>query len=87
MGGRNEGGIKAFCHDLRRVLWPLNFKPSGINKYDISTNPAKWLEVYQLAIEAVGGDSYVMANYLPICLSSSARMPHGAPHRIDPFMV
>jgi hypothetical protein len=51
----------------------LNFKPSGIEKYDGSTNPAEWLEVYQLAIEAVGGDSYAMANYLPVYLSSSAR--------------
>jgi hypothetical protein len=29
--------------------------------------------VYQLAIEAIRGDSYVMANYLPVCLSSSTR--------------
>jgi hypothetical protein len=36
-GGRNVGGVKAFSHD---------FKPSGIEKYDGSTNPAKWLEVY-----------------------------------------
>jgi hypothetical protein len=27
--------------------------------------------VYQLAIKTTGGDSYVMANYLPIYLSSS----------------
>jgi hypothetical protein len=63
----------------------LNFKPSGIEKYDGSTNPAEWLEVYQLAIEAVGGDSYAMANYLPVCLSSSARtwllgLPTGSVH-------
>jgi hypothetical protein len=51
----------------------MNFKPSLINKYNGSTNFAKWLKVYQLAIEVTGGDSYVMANYLPICLSSSAR--------------
>jgi hypothetical protein len=55
------------------VHWPLNFRPSGIEKYDGSTNPAKWLEVDQLTIKAVGGDSYIMANYLPVCLSSSAR--------------
>jgi hypothetical protein len=55
------------------VRWPLNFKPSGTDKYDGSTNPAEWLEVYQLAIKAAGGNSYIMANYLPICLSSSAR--------------
>jgi hypothetical protein len=72
-GGCNPGGVKAFSHDLKRVCWPRNFKPSGIEKYDRSTNPAEWLEVYQLAIKATGGDSYVMANYLPVCLSSSAR--------------
>jgi hypothetical protein len=33
----------------------MNFKPSRIEKYDGSTNQAEWLEVYQLAIEAVGG--------------------------------
>jgi hypothetical protein len=58
---------------LKRVRWPLNLKPLGIEKYDRSTNIAEWLEVYQLAIEADGGDSYVMANYLLVCLSSSAR--------------
>jgi hypothetical protein len=51
----------------------LNFKPLGIDKYDGSTNPTEWLEVYQLAIKAVVGDLYVMANYLPIFLSSSTR--------------
>jgi hypothetical protein len=66
-------GLKAFSRDLKRVCWPLNFKPSGIAKYDGSTNPAEWLELYQLIIRAAGGDSYVMVNYLPICLSSSAR--------------
>jgi hypothetical protein len=58
---------------LKRVRWSLNFKPSVIEKYDGSTNLAKWHEVYQLAIEDVGGDSYIMANNLSVCLSSSAR--------------
>jgi hypothetical protein len=58
---------------LKRVCWPLNFKPLGIEKYDGSTNPAEWLEVYQPTTEAVGGDSYVMANYLPVWLSSFAK--------------
>jgi hypothetical protein len=71
--GAQWGGVKAFSHDLKRVLWSLNFKSSRIEKYDGSTKPAEWLEVYQLAIEATGGDSYVMANYLPVRLSSSTR--------------
>jgi hypothetical protein len=45
----------------------------GIEKSDWSTNPYEWLKVYQLTIEATGGDSYVVVNYLPVCLSSSAR--------------
>jgi hypothetical protein len=55
------------------VRWPLNLKTSGIEKYDGSTNPTEWLEVNQLTIEADGGDSYVMANYLLVCQSVSAR--------------
>jgi hypothetical protein len=58
---------------LKRVRWPQNFKTSRIEKYDGSTNPIEWLEVYQLTIEATRGDSYVMVNYLPVGLSSSTR--------------
>jgi hypothetical protein len=71
-GGHNARGVKAFSQYLKRVCWPLNFKPLGIKKYDGSTNPAEWLKVYQLAIEAIGGDSNIMANYLSVYLSSSS---------------
>jgi hypothetical protein len=71
--GGKPGGVRAYSDELNRVRCPLNFKPSGIEKYDGSTNPAKWLEVYQLTIKATGGDSYIMENYLQVCLSSSAR--------------
>jgi hypothetical protein len=71
-GGHILGGVKAYSRDLKRVRWPLYFKTLGIEKYDGSTNPFEWLEVHQLAIEATGGDSYVVANYLLVCLSSSA---------------
>jgi hypothetical protein len=71
---KNLGVTKPFSHGLKRVCWPMNFKLSRIEKYEGSNNPAEWHEVYQLSIKATGGgDSYVMANYLPICLSSSAR--------------
>jgi hypothetical protein len=66
-------GVKAYSRDMTRVHWPLNFKTLRIEKYDGSTNPSEWLEVYQLTIEAIGGDSYVMAYYLPVCLSATAR--------------
>jgi hypothetical protein len=71
--GHIPGGIKAYSLDLKQVRWPTNFKPLGIEKYDGSTNPSLWLKVYHLAIEATRGDSYIMVNYLPVCLSSSTR--------------
>jgi hypothetical protein len=52
------------------VPWPLNFKTLGVEKYDGFTNSSKFLEVYQLTIEAIGGDSYIRANYLPVSLSA-----------------
>jgi hypothetical protein len=54
-GGTLQEESKPFSHDLKRVCWPLNFKPSGIKKYDGSTNPIEWLEVYQLTINVAGG--------------------------------
>ena len=60
--------------------WPAGFKPTGIEKYDGTTNPESWLTVYGLAIHAAGGDSKAMANYLPVALADSARSwLHGLP--------
>nr|ABA97049.1 retrotransposon protein, putative, Ty3-gypsy subclass [Oryza sativa Japonica Group] len=73
-------GVAAFTNDLRRVDWPAGFKPTGIEKYDGTTNPESWLTVYGLAIRAAGGDSKAMANYLPVALADSARSwLHGLP--------
>ena len=62
-------GPKAFTSRLKDVDWPENFKPGTIEKSDGAVEPTQWLGVYQLAIRAADGDSYVMANYLPMCLS------------------
>nr|AAS75250.2 putative polyprotein [Oryza sativa Japonica Group] len=72
--------VAAFTSDLRRVDWPAGFKPTGIEKYDGTTNPESWLTVYGLAIRAAGGDSKAMANYLPVALADSAQSwLHGLP--------
>ena len=65
-------GVAAFTSDLRRVDWPAGFKPTGIEKYDGTTNPESWLTVYSLAIRAAGGDNKAMANYLPVAVADSA---------------
>nr|ABA93550.1 retrotransposon protein, putative, Ty3-gypsy subclass [Oryza sativa Japonica Group] len=73
-------GVAAFTNDLCRVDWPAGFKPTGIEKYDGTTNPESWLTVYGLAIRSAGGDNKAMANYLPVALADSARSwLHGLP--------
>ncbi|GJN40045.1 hypothetical protein PR202_gb29210 [Eleusine coracana subsp. coracana] len=44
------------------------------SKYDGQTNPREWLQLYNTAIRSAGGDSYVMANYLPVCLDPVVRI-------------
>ncbi|GJN37214.1 hypothetical protein PR202_gb26172 [Eleusine coracana subsp. coracana] len=38
------------------------------------TNPREWLQLYSTAIRSAGDDSYVMANYLPVCLDPTVRI-------------
>ncbi|GJN20549.1 hypothetical protein PR202_gb07941 [Eleusine coracana subsp. coracana] len=61
-------GIKAYIPRLCIARWPKGFKPVSIKKYDGQTNPQEWLQLYSTAIQSAGGDSYIMANYLPVCL-------------------
>uniref|UniRef100_A0A0E0DNE3 Uncharacterized protein n=1 Tax=Oryza meridionalis TaxID=40149 RepID=A0A0E0DNE3_9ORYZ len=70
---QGTAGIATFIRDLRRVDWPADFKPTGIEKYGGKIDPESWLTIYTLAIRAVGGDSKAMANYLHVALTDSAR--------------
>ncbi|GJN40112.1 hypothetical protein PR202_gb29281 [Eleusine coracana subsp. coracana] len=67
-------GIKAYVPRLRIARWPKGFKPVPIEKYDGQTNPREWLQLYSTAIRSTGGDSYVMANYLLVCLDPAIRI-------------
>ena len=59
---------RTFTPNLRRVVWPLRFKPGLIEKYDGTTNPREWIQIYSMVIEAAYGDDYVKANHLPTVL-------------------
>ncbi|GJN16534.1 hypothetical protein PR202_gb03535 [Eleusine coracana subsp. coracana] len=75
MPTNNEiNGIKAYVPRLRIARWQKGFKLVPIEKYDGQTNPREWLQPYITVIRSVGGDSYVMANYLPICLDPTVRI-------------
>jgi hypothetical protein len=68
-----RGSFHALAAPLRDVRWPNKLKTGHINKYDRSSNPEEFIQVYQIVIEVVGGDDQVKANYLPMALSSAAR--------------
>ena len=55
---------RAFTPELRRVAWSGKFKPDLPPHYDDTADPAEFLQLYELSIEAVNGDEKVMANWL-----------------------
>ena len=66
-------GCDAFTLELRSVTWPGKFKPDLPPRYDGTTDPAEFLQLYELGIEAAGGDEKVMANWFPMALKEGAR--------------
>jgi hypothetical protein len=66
-------GCAALADHLRAVTWPSMFWPHLPEKYDGTTNPSEFLQVYVTAITAAGGDTTVMATYFHVALSGPAR--------------
>jgi hypothetical protein len=69
-------GCPAFTRELRQVRWPSTraFKPELLDKYDGTLNPAEFLGIYTIAVEAAGGrDEKVLANYFPLVLGPNVR--------------
>jgi hypothetical protein len=56
-----------------QVVGREKFKAGHINKYDGSSNPEKFIQVYHTIIEVTRGDDRVKANYLPTALAGTAR--------------
>ena len=55
-------GCHAFTTELRSVTWLGKFKPDLPHRYDGTADPAEFLQLYELGIEAASGDEKVMAN-------------------------
>jgi hypothetical protein len=66
-------GCAALVDHLRAVAWPSKFWPHLPEKYDGSTNPSEFLQVYITAITATGGNGAVMASYFHVALTGPAR--------------
>jgi hypothetical protein len=66
-------GCAALADHLRVATWPSKFRPHLPEKYDSTSNPSEFLQVYVTAITAAGGDTAVMATYFHVALSGLAR--------------
>ena len=64
---------RAFTPELRSIVWPGKFKPDLPLRYDGTPDPAEFLQLYELSIEAANGDEKVMANWVPMALTDGAR--------------
>jgi hypothetical protein len=66
-------GCAALADHLRAASWPPKFRPHLPEKYDRTSNPSEFLQVYVTAITAAGGNTAVMATYFHVALSGPAR--------------
>jgi hypothetical protein len=66
-------GCAALADHLRAATWPSKFRPHLLEKYNGTSNPSEFLQVYVTAITAAGADTAVMATYFYVALSGLAR--------------
>jgi hypothetical protein len=66
-------GCAALADHIRAVTWPSKFQPHLPEKYDGTSNPSEFLQVYVTAITIAGGDTAIMATYFHVALSGPAR--------------
>jgi hypothetical protein len=80
MGTRSQTGVPlagvgcaTLADHLRAASWPPKFQPHLPEKYDGTSNPSEFLQVYVTAIMAAGGNTAVMATYFHVALSGPPR--------------
>jgi hypothetical protein len=66
-------GCAALADHLHAASWPPKFRPHLPEKYDGTSNPSEFLQVYVTAITAAGGNTTVMATYFHVALFGPAR--------------
>jgi hypothetical protein len=66
-------GCAALADHLRAASWPSKFRSHLPEKYDGTSNPSEFLQVYVTAITTTGGNTTVMVTYFHVALSRHAR--------------
>jgi hypothetical protein len=57
---------------LCSVVWPPRFRPDTQSRFDGSSDPVGFLQLYATTIHATGGDGRVMANWFPMATKGEA---------------
>ena len=65
-------GCLALAPEFRQVTWPKKFK-INVLRYDGTTNPRDFLQIYSLAAMVAGADEVMMANWFPLALKGDAQ--------------
>jgi hypothetical protein len=80
VGARFQAGVPladvgciALADHLCAASWPSKFRPHLPEKYDGTSNPSEFLQLYVSAITAAGGNTAVMATYFHVALSGPSR--------------
>jgi hypothetical protein len=66
-------GCAALADHLRATTWSSKFRPHLPEKYDGTSNPSEFLQVYVTTITAGGENTTEMATYFHVALSGPAR--------------
>jgi hypothetical protein len=66
-------GCIALADHLCAATWPSKFWPHLAEKYDGTSNPSEFLQVYVTAITAACGDTAMMATYFHVALSEPSQ--------------
>jgi hypothetical protein len=66
-------GCAALADHLRATSWLPKFRSHLPEKYDGTSDPSEFLQVYVTAITVAGGNTVVMATYFHVALSGPAR--------------
>jgi hypothetical protein len=66
-------GCAALTDHLRAAIWPPKFLPHLLEKYDGTSNPSEFLQVYVTAITTASGNTAVIASYFHVALTGPAQ--------------
>jgi hypothetical protein len=64
-------GCLALTRQQCYVVWPNKFKLDISTRYDGTTNPIEFLQLYVVAVQAAHGDQHAMANWFPMALKNA----------------